>query len=285
MRFIICSAALLSLTACFPAKPIPAKPIASAVEIEKSPVATTPSPASSTPVPDSLPSFAATPPQLTTREISGITFEGVSFDSRGYRLRVVDQPGGPDSRFADSATAAKPLGGIAAVNAGFFTPEGTPLGLVVSSGKVSGNWNTASSLGSGVWYEGANGDSAIARREKLGRSTANSMGELLQAGPLLIENHQPIGGLDATKSSIRMFILWDGGTRWWIGRCSSSTLAQLGNALASGSPAGWPIRSALNLDGGRSADLWISSSVSGGPLLRRPPWNRPVRNFLVLTKR
>jgi len=41
----------------------------------------------------------------------------------------------------------------------------------------------------------------------------------------------------------------------------------------------------MNLDGGRSSDLWISSRVSGGPLTSRPPWNRPVRNFLILVPR
>lgn len=284
MRFLICSAALLSLTACFPAKPLPAKPTVAVVEIGKPPptAATASFPAPVPVVP--APSPPATSPQVIGREISGITFEGVSFDSRSHRLRVVDQPGGPDSRFADSASAGKSLGGIAAVNAGFFTPEGTPLGLVISSGKGSGNWNSASSLGSGVWYESGAG-SGITRREKIGRAGAKGMHELLQAGPLLIENNQPIGGLEATKPSVRMLMLWDGGTRWWIGRGSACTLAQLGNALATGSPAGWPIRSALNLDGGRSSDLWISEAVPGGPVLRRPPWNRPVRNFLVLTPR
>jgi len=286
MRFLIIPAAFLSLAACSPTRPVPARPAAPAVEIGKSQVATIiPPVAPATPVPAPSPSSPATAPKVTTREISGITFEGVSFDSRSHRLRVVDQPGGPGSRFPDSDAAGNSLGGIAAVNAGFFTPEGAPLGLVISSGKTIGGWNTASSLGSGVWHEGMGGDSAITRRERLGRSGANGMRELLQAGPLLIENHQPIGGLNATKPSIRMLILWDGGSRWWIGRASTCTLAGLGNALANGSPAGWPIRSALNLDGGRSSDLWISGSVSGGPLQRRTPWNRPVRNFLVLTPR
>ena len=55
--------------------------------------------------------------------------------------------------------------------------------------------------------------------------------------------------------------------------------------LASGQHCGWKIHRAMNLDGGRSSDLWISSRVSGGPLTSRPPWNRPVRNFLILLPR
>ena len=124
---------------------------------------------------------------------------------------------------------------------------------------------------------------ALRRREAVPATPAAS--ELVQAGPLLVENHHCVSGLEATKSSVRSVILWDGGTRWWIGRSSACTLAALGQALAAGSPDAWPVRHALNLDGGRSADLAISAAVPGGPLTRRSPWNRPVRNFLVLVVR
>ncbi|MEO7101363.1 MAG: phosphodiester glycosidase family protein [Luteolibacter sp.] len=273
MRFLIAAIITLPFLSCAPAPP--ARP---AHQSEASPATAV------APVP-TAPQASASAPHFITRQISGITFEGVTFDSRNHRLVVVDQPNGPGSQFADATAAANSRGGIAAVNAGFFTPEGTALGLVLSSGKISGAWNTASSLGSGVWFESPSGNLGIARREKLGRASASSMHELIQAGPLLIENGQPIFGLEATKTSARIFILWDGGTRWWIGRASPCTLSNLGQALANGSPAGWKIRQALNLDGGRSADLFVSASVSGGPFVTRPLWNRPVRNFLVLVAR
>lgn len=268
MRYLICGLLTLPFTSCFPAKPLQeSAPLLQAAVIREIPPAASPTPV---------------PLRLTVREISGITFEGVTFDSRSHRLVVADQANGPASSFADSTAAARAAGGIAAVNAGFFTPEGDPLGLVVSSRKITGSWNTASSLGSGAWYENRSGQSAIARRGALKRAEASAMRELIQAGPLLVENNRAVSGLEATKPSVRIVILWDGGTRWWIGRGSPCTLAALAQALTSGTPVGWPVRHALNLDGGRSADLWISESVSGGPLLRRTPWNRPVRNFLVL---
>lgn len=263
MRYLICGLLALPFTSCFPAKPLQEDiPLARAAVVREIPPVELPSPV---------------PPRLMVREISGITFEGVAFDSRDHRLVVADQANGPGSNFADSAAAARAGGGIAAVNAGFFTPEGYPLGLVVAAGKISGSWNTASSLGSGAWFENNSGKTAIARRGAISRAEASAMRELIQAGPLLVENSRTVSGLEAAKSSIRTVILWDGGTRWWIGRSSPCTLAVLGQALAA-----WPIRHALNLDGGRSSDLWISESVSGGPVLRRAPWNRPVRNFLVL---
>lgn len=226
----------------------------------------------------------ALPARISTANISGITFEGVAFDSRRNPLIVVDQPLGPGSTIPDAAAAASLKGGIAAVNAGFFTPEGTPLGRVVATGNASGAWNSASSLGSGVWASGPSG-SFITRREKLGKPPASRFPNLLQAGPMLVENGQTVPGLDPIKSTVRTFLLWDGGTRWWMGRASACTLAELGTTLGTAGPASWKPVHALNLDGGRSSDLWISQSLAGGPLVRRPPWNRPVRNFLVLLPR
>ncbi len=222
------------------------------------------------------------PARATRATLAGISFEGAAFDSRSHHLIVADQPGGPGSRFADAAAAGRAHGGIAAVNAGFFTPEGDPLGRVIASGKSAGAWNRATSLGSGVWFETHSGATAIRRRENVGSS---GMRDLLQAGPMLVEDGRAVPGLDRGKTSARTLIAWDGGTRWWIGRTDPCTLEALGRALAAGAPAGWPVKHALNLDGGRSSDLWVSSGVPGGPLSIRPVWNRPVRNFLILLPR
>jgi hypothetical protein len=268
MRFMIMCWGVLLAVSCAPV----AERQGSMAAAPVSPVVAVPEP----------PSQAAKPPRVVTALVSGIEFEGVAFDSRDHRLVVVDQEGGPGSRFADAAAAGNSMNGIAAVNGGFFTPEGGPLGLVIAAGKTSGAWNSTSSLGSGVWHADAAGFSAISRREKFGRSGAAAMRELLQAGPMLVENGRSVTGLDNQKSSARTMILWDGGSRWWIGRSSPATLAQAAAVISSASIPGWPVRQALNLDGGRSSDLWISGSVSGGPLVRRPPWNRPVRNFLLL---
>ena len=267
---------------CAPSAPekIEAKPMAAA------PAATMPTEAPAAaaiakpaPIP---PSISGGAPTFIRREISGITFEGVSFDSSSHRLAVVDQPGGPGSRFADAQSAAASKGGIAAINAGFFTPEGAPLGKVIAGGNAAGSWNRASSLGSGVFYESASGSLALARREAI---SPGGQRELLQAGPMLLENGRSVSGLDTQKPAARIFLLWNGGSRWWLGRTSSCTLAELSSALGHGSPAGWSARHALNLDGGRSADLWVSGRTAGGPFTSRPPWNRPVRNFLVLVPR
>lgn len=223
----------------------------------------------------------AAPPAVKRREISGITCEGVAFDARSHRLLVADQAGGPGSRWADAAAAMAACGGLAALNGGFFTPEGAPLGRVLGENGAAGNWNRTSALGSAVFVETAAAGMRIVRRERAPESAR----ELLQAGPLLVEGGRNVPGLDASKARVRSLLLWDGGSRWWLGLTSPCTLAALGGALAEGSPADWQPQLALNLDGGRSSDLAVSAAVPGGPLLRRGWLNRPVRNFLVLVPR
>lgn len=242
------------------------------------------SPSSETAVfPASVPSAPAGAATVSRKTISGIAFEGVLFDSRSHRLRVIDQPLGPGTAFGTARDVAREYSALAAMNAGFFTPEGKPLGLVITAGKRFGAWNSASSLGSGIFTESASGNLSISRRG----SPAAFVGarELIQAGPLLIENGRAIGGLDRQKPAVRSLLITDGGHRWWIGKTSLCTLAALSEALASASPAAWPARHALNLDGGRSTDLFVSSSIPGGPFEHRGILNRPVRNFLILKPR
>lgn len=229
------------------------------------------------------PSYPVLPPKLTQRTISGITFEGVSYDSRSHRLQVVDQSDGPGSQYSTSKDLAEKSQALLSINAGFFTPEGAPLGLVISGGKKSGGWNSASSLGSGIYKENISGNVGIVRRTSL--SSVSNSRELLQAGPLLIENGNTVSGLNSKKSAIRSILLTDGSFRWWIGTTSPCSLNALAKALSNSSPAPWKTKTALNLDGGRSTDLFVSGKVAGGSLNRRSFLNRPVRNFLILKKK
>ena len=261
------------LAACKPVGPLPQP----AVEVTSR---QEPIPAPQMKQPDAPPAIE---PKLIRRTISGIEFEGVAFDSRSHRLEVIDQPKGPGSAFATAADTASKNRALLAINAGFFTPEGKPLGLVVTQGKRYGAWNSASSLGSGIFAESSSGQLSISRRSS--SSATRGALELIQAGPLLVEGGRKVGGLDSEKSALRSILLTDGGTRWWIGKTSPCSLAALGAALSSDSPAGWAIGNAMNLDGGRSTDLFVSSAVPGGPIHHRGFLNRPVRNFLVLKSR
>ncbi len=217
-------------------------------------------------------------PRVVQTTLEGISLTAVAFDSRTHRLVVADQPGGPGSSWPDARSAAASRNGIAAVNGGFFTPEGSPLGLVIAGGKRAGSLNRASSLGAGLFVD--DGSPALVRRE-----TGETGGELLQSGPFLVENNRAIPGLSPESSTARTFIGWDGASGWFIARSGACSLADLAKSLEGAKIGGVSCRSVLNLDGGRSSDLWAGSALAGGPVNQRPFWNKPVRNFLVLLPR
>ncbi len=212
--------------------------------------------------------------------IGGMSVEFVRFDSRRHRLVVIDQAGGPSSEFADSRAAGRSSGALAAINGGFFTPQGEPLGRVVTAGEARGGINRASSLGSGFFVEESGGKLALLRRSRFtgGR-------EALQSGPFLVENGRRVGGLSADSPAARSWLATDGASGWLIARSSTATLAELAAALEGAEIGGIRVQTALNLDGGRSSELWVSAETPGGPAFTRPLWNKPVRNFLAIRRR
>ncbi|MFT5904888.1 MAG: hypothetical protein ACI9E1_000476 [Cryomorphaceae bacterium] len=232
-----------------------------------------------TPTIDIIPQIPL-PTKLHQLSHKGIQFNLVTFDNRNLHLVVADQPNGPGSLWRDAAAAAKAHNGLAAINAGFFTPEGKPLGIVISNGKKIGSHNT-SSLGSGLFYHTATG-AKISRRSAWSDLSKNPPDHLLQSGPMLLENAKSITGLSNKNSRPRSFIASDGKYHWCIGHADSCTLSQLSEALASLKTSEFIASTALNLDGGRSSDLWVSATVNGGSKQIRPFWNKPVRNFLIL---
>ena len=220
------------------------------------------------------------PAKLHQIKHRGIQFNIITFDTRNQHLIVADQPKGPGSIWADAEAAAKANHGIAAINAGFFTPEGKPLGIVISNGIKAGA-NHSSSLGTGMFYHTPTGAS-ISRRAIWKKLSAKPPKHLLQSGPMLLENSKSIAGLSNKNSRVRSLIATDGKNHWCIGHAESCTLSQLSEALSSLKISDFKPTTALNLDGGRSSDLWISTSVHGGSKTIRPFWNKSVRNFLIL---
>ncbi len=273
MRIALPLISLGLLTQCHPVPPVlappPEKPAPTQAGIAETPPAKPPSP------PVSAPRYAQ-------KIINGITFQGVSFDSRSHQLSIADQSNGPGTEYQQASDAGQANSGIAAINGGFFTPEGKPLGLVVSNGNTAGYWNSASSLGSAAWHRPKNGIPRITRRETLGFKNAKGMQELLQSGPMLIDNSLSVTDLNKTNIRDRSIILWNGKNQWWIGITSPCSLNQLANSLSKHSPTPWTVKSALNLDGGSSCDLWVSGKIAGKPISSHSIWTRKVRNYLVL---
>ena len=237
---------------------------------------------------DAAPSFLDLQPsrQPLAAGIEHVTSRGIAltfffFDDRNYEISVGDKQGGPGTEWPSAMEAAKAHGALAAINAGFFTPEGNPLGLVIENGRRIGTWNAGSSLTSGVL--------SVERSPRLLRRqhwrSFSPTRHLIQAGPFLIENNIAVTGLSNRDRSPRSFLVWDGRHYWALGYADKATLSELASALAAQPLARLSITTALNLDGGRSSDLWVSPQVHGGPISARRNWNNPVRNYLLVHHR
>lgn len=214
----------------------------------------------------------------------GIIISAVYFDDRKFQLQVADQPDGCGSKWLDAKSAAVPYNGVAAINAGFFTPEGKPLGLLVESGVKRGHLNK-SPLGAGIFVSSTTSSSIFRRENYSSSSPLDDVADLLQAGPILIEHGQITSGLSDQKNRPRSFLAWDGNHHWMIGHIESSTLSGAAKALTKSASLKFKPTIVLNLDGGRSSDLWVGPQVPNGDKTHRSFLNKVVRNYLVLTPR
>jgi len=214
---------------------------------------------------------------LKVRSVSfnGTTFTAVTFDRRDYTLKVRDQKGGPGSQFTSASDAGK--GDLAAINGGFFSPEGKPIGLVITDGEVRGSFNSSSFLGTGI-LDGKN--LTLSSRNSYKKSS-----ELLQTGPRLLWPGETLTGLSPKNNRPRSFLIWDGQDHFGLVHASSATLQGLSNNLKSQPIPNFQITHALNLDGGSSSDLWVSDTIPGGGITKRSFFAKDVRNYLVLKKR
>ena len=219
--------------------------------------------------------------QFLEKKIGSIHFSLVKFDDRKYNLSLIDQSRGPGSQYADAKQVGQKHSALAAINAGFFTPEGSPLGRLKSQGKQRGH-NNPSSLGSGYLLWSRTAPSQIIRRQHFSQIESSKYSNWLQTGPFLAENKRAISGLNASNARVRSFIAWDGKHHWCLGLTSACSLAELSRTLAGRSIAGFSVHTAINFDGGRSSDLWASARLHSKSIHLKPFWHKPVRNFLIL---
>jgi len=263
---------------------IPSAPSATATAPAQAPAVARSSAITSTSVPtapttSSRPALQPTAANTTPLSYQSLTHQGISFhlllfDSAQFHLKVADQL--PGTKWPTASAAAADLGGVAAINGGFFNPDGSPLGLVRAQGQSSGTWNASSSLTSGV-YQVSSGRPSITRN----RNAARTAPELLQTGPFLLEQGRPVAGLSSANPAMRSLLLWDGNRQFALVQTSSCTLAQLAHALQS-LPSGIPQQTAINLDGGRSCDFYVSSQVYNKGVQKSHWLRSSVRNYLVL---
>ena len=74
----------------------------------------------------------------------GVALTFLLFDDRKYDIAVADKDLGPETEWQTAQASAIRHDAVAAINGGFFTPTGKPLGLVIEGGKRIGIWNSQS---------------------------------------------------------------------------------------------------------------------------------------------
>ena len=189
------------------------------------------------------------------------------------RFRVLNNG---DRRFSNVREAVSKSEALAGVNGGYFQPDLTPVGLLISQGKVIHPLERAKLL-SGVFFVRKQ-KPALVRAQHFSDTTGIS--DAIQCGPFLVENGNRISGLNNRRSAPRTFVFLARGGHWGAGICRSATLAELSEILiiADLLPNG-PVVSALNLDGGSSTGFYLAR---GDQSISSPEWTT-VRSYLLLS--
>jgi len=196
------------------------------------------------------------------------TLDLALFSTKNATLRVVDNPNGSD----DLAAAMRRTRGVAGVNGGYFDPQDAPVGLLISEGKLIAPFRKARLL-SGVLVVTKTRVDLLRSSEYSSRKNVIAA---VQCGPFLVDGGKPIAGLDNTRPARRTFVLTTGSDRVAIGFCSTVTLAQLGDILATPE---LKTQRALNLDGGSSSAFWFAGERGAFSIAEQ----KTVRDFVIVT--
>ena len=198
----------------------------------------------------------------------------IVFDNRSHTLRVVDSPKPGVANLSSILESRQAIGGV---NGGYFEPDFTPVGLVVTAGKIRQKFKKAKLL-SGIVATSPKGGVSIFRSSRFDPKPGAYL-EAIQCGPMLVENSAPVAGLNSEKIARRTAVATGPNQRCALIYLTSITLADAAEILALPKILGtWTPASALNLDGGSSSTLWARDIISL-PEIKR------VRNFLEVVPR
>src|SRR6266446_5763791 len=189
------------------------------------------------------------------------------------RFRVLNNV---DRRFSSVQEAVSKSEALAGVNGGYFQPDLTPVGLLISQGKLIHPLERAKLI-SGVFFVRKQ-KPALVRAQHF--SDTAGVTDAIQCGPFLVERGGIVSGLNNGRSAPRTFVFVTRAGNWGIGICRSVTLAELSEILTITDllPTG-PIATALNLDGGSSTGFYLAR---GDQSISSPEWTT-VGNYLLLS--
>ena len=197
----------------------------------------------------------------------------IVFNTRSHTIRVVDSPKPGVTRLASLLESREAIGGV---NGGYFEPNFTPVGLVISEGKTRQKFKKAKIL-SGIVATSPKGTLSIFRSARFDPNPG-AYREAIQCGPMLVENSAPVPGLNPEKIARRTAVATGPANQAALLYLTSVTLADTAEILALPKILGsWKPTAVLNLDGGSSSTLWARNTISL-PEIKR------VRNFLEVTR-
>lgn len=204
---------------------------------------------------------------------SAVRVQGVFFTAKQARFAVIDNAAGLS--LGEAMTAG---GALAGTNGAYFKADQTPVGLEIAGGAKIHGFEKAKLL-SGIFAV----TKGVPRIVRPGRYTpAKTDTEALQCGPFLVEDGMAVAGLNAARAARRTVVATDGREKWALMIFSYATLAETAAILGNRAIfPDFPIKQALNLDGGSSTALWVAT-------VSRPFYLSEmgrVRNFLAILPR
>lgn len=191
------------------------------------------------------------------------------FSAKSCALRVIDNSTG--ETLSDTMSREKCALGV---NGGFFKPDFTPVGLLISDGKLIAPLHPAR-LMTGI-LNASTREVRIQRLREFSRHEKTN--DAVQSGPFLVDHHQPIPGLNDSHVARRTFVATGTNDRAVLGNCSDVSLAELAAILTTTRLADdLKIQRALNLDGGSSSAFWLARENGSAFSIRE---QKPVRDFV-----
>jgi uncharacterized protein YigE (DUF2233 family) len=168
---------------------------------------------------------------------------------------------------------------VLGVNGGFFKPDFTPVGLLISDGKLIVPLHPAR-LMTGI-LNASTQEVRIQRIREFSRQEKTN--DAVQSGPFLVDHHQPVPGLNDSHVARRTFVATGTNDRAVLGTCSEVSLAELAAILTTPRLADdFKIQRALNLDGGSSSAFWFARENGSAFSIRE---QKPVRDFVAIVQK
>ena len=144
------------------------------------------------------------------------------FSAKSCVVRVIDNPTGePLSEMMSREKC------VAGVNGGFFKPDFTPVGLLISEGNLIAPLQPARLI-TGI-LSASTHEVRIQRLREFSRQEKTN--DAVQSGPFLVDHYDPVPGLEDSHVAQRTFVATGTNDRAVLGNCSEVSLAELAAIL------------------------------------------------------